>query len=79
MGRGRERKVVIPRARRESLGLLADRANDARDRDGRVELEPAATPMRLRRRKGRLVAVPDVELPTLTDELVRATLDRTRR
>lgn len=47
--------------------------------DGRLELEVPATPMRLERRGGRVVAVADREMPTLTQDAVRETLDRVRR
>lgn len=49
------------------------------ERDGIIEIEPAASPMSLVEREGTLTAVPDEELPPLTDDLVRATLERTRR
>ena len=52
---------------------------EIREREGVIEIEPAATPMRLEKRRGRLVSVPDRELPPLTDDLVRATLERMRR
>ena len=48
-------------------------------RDARVELAPAPTPVHLERRDGVLVAVPERELPPLTVEQVRATLEQTRR
>jgi hypothetical protein len=35
--------------------------------------------MSLSRRSGGRVAVPEEELPPLTDEIVRATIERTRR
>jgi hypothetical protein len=38
-----------------------------------------ATPMCLVRRRGGRVAVPEEKLPPLTDDVVRATLERTRR
>ena len=47
--------------------------------DGRLEIEHQATPMRLERRGGRLVAVTDREMPTLTTEMVRDTLEQVRR
>ena len=72
-------RVVIPKALRDRLGLAPGGAVELRERDGTIELEPAATPMRLRRAGSRVVAVPEVELPPLTDEIVRATLERTRR
>lgn len=54
-------------------------ALEIRERDGMIEIEPAATPMRLEDRGGASVAVPEDDLPPLTDQLVRATLERTRR
>lgn len=72
-------RVVIPKALRVRLGLEQGRVVDIRERDGRIEIEPAAVPMSLVRRAGGLVAVPDENLPSLTDEVVRATIERTRR
>jgi len=72
-------RVVIPKELRERLGLRRGRAIEIRERDGRIEIEPAATPMSLVRRGGGAVAVPREKLPALTDEIVRDTLDRTRR
>lgn len=72
-------RVVIPKDLRERLGLSGGRVLEIRERDGRIEIEPAATPMALEVRAGGPVAVPAEELPPLTDEIVRATLERTRR
>lgn len=72
-------RVVIPKAFRERLGLAAGGAIELREREGRIELEPVSTPMRLRRTRRAVRAVPEVELPTLTDEIVRATLEQSRR
>lgn len=72
-------RVVIPKSMRESLGPTGGRTIEIREREGVIEIEPAATVMRLVERNGRLVAIPDRELPPLTDDLVRATLDETRR
>jgi hypothetical protein len=47
--------------------------------DGRLEIEHQATPMRLERRGKRLVAVADREMPRLTAEMVRETLEQVRR
>lgn len=49
------------------------------DENDRTEVEVAATPVRLVKKGRGLVAVPERELPPLTDDIVRATLDRTRR
>ena len=72
-------RVVIPKALRDRVGLGGGRAVEIRERDGRIEIEPAPTPMKLVRRSGGPVAVPDERLPPLTDDVVRATLERTRR
>ncbi len=72
-------RVVIPKELRDHLGLFSGRPVEIRERDGHIEIEPAATPMSMVRRSGGTVAVPDEELPPLTDEIVRDTLERTRR
>lgn len=72
-------RVVIPKSLRQRLGLKGGETLDIRERDGRIEIEPAATPMSLVEGKGGAAAVPEEDLPPLTDEIVRATLERTRR
>jgi AbrB family looped-hinge helix DNA binding protein len=72
-------RVVIPKELRERLGFRRGRPVDIRERDGLIEIEPAATAMTLARRGGGSVAVPHEKLPALTDEMVRDTLERTRR
>jgi AbrB family looped-hinge helix DNA binding protein len=72
-------RVVIPKAMRERLGLARGREVEIHERDGRIEIEPAPTAMSLVRRRSGLVAVPERPLPPLTDEMVRATLERARR
>jgi len=72
-------RVVIPKALRERLGLAGGRAVDIREREGRLEIEPAPTPMTLQRRGRVRVAVPARKLPPLTDEIVRDTLEQLRR
>lgn len=72
-------RIVIPKALRERLGLSPGRAVAIRERDGRIEIEPAPTPMTLVKGKGGPVAVPDRPLPPLTDAIVRATIESTRR
>lgn len=47
--------------------------------DNRVEIINSATPMRLERHAGRLIAVSDVEMPKLSSEIVRETLEQVRR
>ena len=72
-------RIVVPKVLRERLGLVGGRVVDIRERDGRLEIEPAPTPMALARGRGGRVAVPAKKLPPLTDELVRETIDQTRR
>lgn len=72
-------RVVIPKALRARLGLGGGETLEIRERGGVIEIEPASTPMALEVREGVLVAVPDRELPKLTDEMVRETLERMRR
>ena len=72
-------RVVIPKPLRVRLGLDRGRVVDIRERDGKIEIEAAATPMSLRRRAGGPVAVPAEDLPPLSDDVVRATIERTRR
>ena len=40
-------RVVIPKALRDALGLSAGQPLEIDERDGRLEIVPAATPMRL--------------------------------
>lgn len=72
-------RLVVPKALRDELGLAAGQALELRAVDGRLEAEVPATPMRLEDRDGDLVAVTDGEMPQLTPELVRETLEQTRR
>jgi len=72
-------RIVIPKPLRDRLGLEQGKLVEIRERDGRIEIEPASVPMSLARRAGGLVAVPEEDLPPLTDELVRATIEGTRR
>ncbi|HEX5759544.1 MAG TPA: AbrB/MazE/SpoVT family DNA-binding domain-containing protein [Thermoanaerobaculia bacterium] len=72
-------RVVIPKPLRERLGLSGGEILELREREGRIELEPAATSMALAKTKGGLAAVPERRLPPLTDEVVRDTLERSRR
>jgi AbrB family looped-hinge helix DNA binding protein len=72
-------RVVVPKGIRLRLGLTGGETIEIRERDGVIELEPAATPMTLEDRDGVIVAVPDPPLPRLTDETVRETLERLRK
>lgn len=72
-------RVVIPKAIRDRLHLDEGRQIDLRERDGVIELEPAPISVRLEDKGHGLVAVPADELPSLTDAMVRETLEQTRR
>lgn len=72
-------RVVVPKELRDILGLRGGEALEIRETDGRIELEPIPAKIRLEERAEGLVAVTDEELPPLSDELVRETLERSRR
>jgi AbrB family looped-hinge helix DNA binding protein len=72
-------RLVIPKALRQALGLRPGQELEIRAGDGRLEIEVAATPMRLEKRGKGMVAVPKGELPQLTADEVRETLERVRR
>lgn len=72
-------RIVVPKRLREELGFRPGQELELNAVDGRLEIEHQATPMRLERRGKRLVAVADGEMPTLTAEMVRETLEQVRR
>lgn len=72
-------RIIVPKVLRVRLGLAGGRVVDIRERDGRLEIEPIPTPVSLVKRRGGRVAVPARKLPRLTDEMVRETLEQTRR
>ncbi|SNQ51460.1 Antitoxin VapB40 [Frankia canadensis] len=72
-------RIVVPKALRDALSLLPGQPLEITERDGRLEIVPAPTPMRLVDDGDGLAAVADIEMPILTADLVRETLERTRR
>jgi AbrB family looped-hinge helix DNA binding protein len=72
-------RIVVPKALRQALGLHPGQSLEIRAGDGRLEIEIAATRMKLQKRGKGVVAVPDTELPVLTADQVRETLERMRR
>jgi AbrB family looped-hinge helix DNA binding protein len=72
-------RIIIPESLRDALGLKPGQLLEIRAGDRRLEIEVAPTPMRLERRGKGVVAVPEQELPALTAEQVRETLEHTRR
>lgn len=71
--------MVVPKAARDELGLTTGTELELRVVDRRIEIEFPATQMRLEEREHGVVAVADREMPLLTTETVRETLDRVRR
>ena len=72
-------RIVVPKPLRLALSLKAGQTLEIRAGDGRIEIEIAPTPMQLKKRGKGMVAVPDSELPALTADAVRETLERIRR
>lgn len=72
-------RIVVPKAFRDELGLRGGEEVEIALVDGRVEIALLPTPVTLERREGVLVAVADREMPPLTQELVRETLEKVRR
>ena len=72
-------RIVVPKALRQALGLNPGQSLEIRAGDGRLEIEIASTPMQLKKRGKGVVAVPNAELPVLTADQVRDTLERIRR
>jgi AbrB family looped-hinge helix DNA binding protein len=72
-------RVVIPKALRDALGLTAGQSLEIAERDGHLEIVPAATPMSLVDEGDGVAAVAAAEMPVLTSDMVRETLERIRR
>jgi AbrB family looped-hinge helix DNA binding protein len=72
-------RIVVPKALRDALRLEGGTPLDIRVRDGRLEIEPIATPMRLVPRGKGLVAVADGPLPAIDAEAVRSATESLRR
>jgi AbrB family looped-hinge helix DNA binding protein len=72
-------RIIVPKPLRDALGLKPGPPLEIRAGDGRLEIGFAPTPMKLKRRGKGVVAVPEAELPALTGEQVRDTLERVRR
>ena len=72
-------RIVVPKPLRQALGLNPGQSLEIRAGDGRLEIEITPTPMQLKKRGKGVVAVPNAELPALTADQVRDTLERIRR
>lgn len=72
-------RIVVPKPMRDDLGLAPGTELELSVVDGRIEVDVPATPMRLEEAEHGVVAVADRDMPTLTTDLVRDTLERVRR
>lgn len=72
-------RIVIPKPLRRAIGVDGGGEVEVNLVDGRIEIDVPDTPMRLERRDHGIVAVADREMPTLTQEMVRETLEGVRR
>jgi AbrB family looped-hinge helix DNA binding protein len=66
-------RLVIPKAIRRQAGLRPGMALEIRCHNGRIEIEPAALPVKLVRKGPLLVAVLQTDGEQLTAETVEAT------
>ena len=72
-------RLVIPKAVRDELALAAGTELELRVVDRRIEIEIPATPMRLVEHRHGVAAATERDMPVLTTEMVRDTLDHVRR
>ena len=72
-------RLVVPKPLRDALRLEGGTTLEIRAREGRLELEPIAVPMRLVRRGKGLVATTDEPLPKIGTDEVRAVIESLRR
>lgn len=73
-------RLVIPKKVREAAGIKPGAPLEVRAEDGRVEIEQAAVEVRIEvAEDGLPVLVADGEMPTVTTEEVRRTLEEIRR
>lgn len=72
-------RIVIPKAMRDELGFNGGTEVEVTLVDGRIEIEPSTAHIRLEKKNGHWVAVSDREMPPLTVEMVRDTIEKLRR
>ncbi|MEX0983765.1 MAG: AbrB/MazE/SpoVT family DNA-binding domain-containing protein [Actinomycetota bacterium] len=72
-------RVVVPKAIRERLRLLGGETIDIDERNGVVEIRVAPTDVHVEETAEGPVATPTRPMPPLTDDIVRDTIERTRR
>ena len=72
-------RIVVPKSIREAMGLTARQEVDIVFTDGRIEIELPPARVHIEKRGKVAVIVPDQDLPELTEETVRETLESVRR
>ena len=72
-------RLVVPKRLREALRFDPGQELELTARDGRLEVEVLATPMRIEGAGAEARAIPDRDLPPLTADQVRETLEDVRR
>jgi AbrB family looped-hinge helix DNA binding protein len=72
-------RVVVPKPIRDRLELRGGEKLEIEERDGVIELRPAATEVRIVETPEGPVAEPIADVAPLTDAMVRAAIERNRR
>jgi AbrB family looped-hinge helix DNA binding protein len=72
-------RIVIPKPMRDVLGIDGPTELELTERDGALELTVPYIKAHLEQRDGFTVIVPDEPVPTLTTEMVREEIERSRR
>jgi AbrB family looped-hinge helix DNA binding protein len=72
-------RIVIPKPMRDALGIDGPTELELSERDGALELTVPYIKAHLEERDGFTVIVPDQPVPTLTTEMVREEIERSRR
>ena len=72
-------RIVIPKALRDALALTAGQPLEIDERDGRLEIVPVTTPMRLVDEGDGVAAVADADMPVLTTDMAKALFTRSGR
>ena len=72
-------RVVVPKDVRDRLGLRPGSRIVLTEVEGRLEISPATTAVRLEHHEGAVVAVADADLPVVTAEQVRDAIESARR
>jgi AbrB family looped-hinge helix DNA binding protein len=72
-------RIVIPKPLRDELGINGPTDLELTAADGRLELTVPDVPAHIEERDGFAVIVPDQPVPSLTAEITREAIERSRR